>query len=395
MAELRFLKIVINNHPLIQTNTAFSLVSDQRVQEGDEEQMIHLFGRNWVNNITTLAGRNAAGKTTLMKFTLGMLSLLLGNNSITQTRLVEVLLGDAPVTVEMYFYGTNKQIYQDVLTFAWDSQQGAWYIDQEVIKVKTAKVNDAKKSLFNFTEAEVFADRSKLDGIASLVLSPDDSIFRTVIAHNKYQPTAVVDNLTFTDLNFLVSAQDEVPTQILEYLDSTVEYLKIDRLENHQSVFRLKFKGLPREITDNNFANITRYLSSGTAKGITIYSQALITLKKGGYLFIDELENHFNHAIVRTFIEMFADQRINQQQATLIFSTHYSALLDDLVRGDQVYIARRQAKITLTRYSDTDLRSDLVRSDVFDANLIAGTAPDYDAYMRLLKATAKMIAKAY
>ncbi|MSE06788.1 AAA family ATPase, partial [Lactobacillus salivarius] len=90
------------------------------------------------------------------------------------------------------------------------------------------------------------------------------------------------------------------------------------------------------EITDTNFATIENYLSSGTAKGVTLYGNILYALRTGGIIFIDELENHFNHAIVRTFIEYFVNNRINKNNATIIFSTHYSELLDDFERGDEI-----------------------------------------------------------
>jgi Predicted ATPases len=116
-------------------------------------------------------------------------------------------------------------------------------------------------------------------------------------------------------------------------------------------------------------------------------------LKDGGIIFVDEIENHFNHAIARTFLNYFKDPFININNAKLIFTTHYSEFLDDLERNDQIYIARRLDKISLTRYSSTNIRSDILRADVFMSNAISGTAPEYEAYMALKKATIKSIKK--
>ena len=115
------------------------------------------------------------------------------------------------------------------------------------------------------------------------------------------------------------------------------------------------------------------------------------TLKKGGMIYIDELVNHYNHTIVRTFIEYFANKKINKNHATLIFSTHYSEILEDFDRGDEIYIAKRDNKIHLQRYSSANVRNELNKADVFDSDYLGGTVPKYDSYMNLRKATEKVI----
>lgn len=117
----------------------------------------------------------------------------------------------------------------------------------------------------------------------------------------------------------------------------------------------------------------------------------MIALKTGGIMFVDELENHFNHAIVRSFIEDFSDSKINTNRAMLIFSTHYSELLNDLDRGDEVYIAKRNDKIELQRYSAANVRSDLKKAEVFDSDYLGGTAPEYSAYLALKNVTKKVV----
>lgn len=46
---------------------------------------------------------------------------------------------------------------------------------------------------------------------------------------------------------------------------------------------------------------------------------AVFTFAEGGYLFVDELENHFNREIVSTLIRFFMDNKVNKKGATLIF----------------------------------------------------------------------------
>ena len=58
-----------------------------------------------------------------------------------------------------------------------------------------------------------------------------------------------------------------------------------------------------------------------------MFISAMNTFKVGGYLVVDELENHFNHEIVSTIIRFYMDPKVNYTGATLVFSTHYPELL--------------------------------------------------------------------
>lgn len=53
----------------------------------------------------------------------------------------------------------------------------------------------------------------------------------------------------------------------------------------------MKFYG-SEEIILNRPSEIEKYLSSGTIKGINVFMNALLCFVEGGYLIVDELENH-------------------------------------------------------------------------------------------------------
>jgi AAA15 family ATPase/GTPase len=395
--KLYFLKMRIKNHPLFADNLEFSLMSDARVLESTKSQLTHLAGNLWLNNIITIVGKNATGKTTIMSTIIGMLKLLLYRMSIDQTSLQDIFIGSEPIKITTYFYGEDKTLYKDEITFNLDQDNPnkKWIIDNEIIYEKKFSGRSTKKNILNFKNIKPLFDRNKLGDMASSILSPDDSIFRLVLAKKKYDIQSVSGNLMLANVNALFYGDKDVPNEILNYLDPTIEYLKIeqDRDESGQVkiLYRLKFKNREEEINATAFDVIEHYLSSGTAKGITLYGNVIASLQTGGIIFVDELENHFNHAIVRSFIEDFSDPKVNINRAVLIFSTHYSELLDDLERGDEIYIAKRDGKIQLQRYSSSDVRSDLNKSDVFESDYLGGTAPEYSAYMRLKKATKKAV----
>lgn len=389
--KLCFLKLVIEGHPLFEKKVEFSVVNDSRVNKEKSDQLTKLFGRVWVNNLITIVGKNATGKTTIMKTIIGILTFLLYSKSIDQTQLTDILIGTNPIKLITYFWGSDMVIYKDELVLKINNQDHSWHVSEEIIYEKKVTKSSSKKDLFSFEKVEPYLNRKDLDDLAASVLASDDSIFRTVLAKKKYKIQQVFDTLIFTNVNALFYTNENVPGEILNFLDPTIDYLKIEnkRVEGdrQQLFYRLKFKNHPEIFTETNFATIEHYLSSGTAKGVTLYGNVLQALRTGGIIFIDELENHFNHAIVRSFIEYFTNPRINKNRATLIFSTHYSELLDDLERGDEIYLTKRDKLIQLQRYSKTTVRKDLSKAEVFDSDYLGGTAPEYDSYMELRKAT--------
>ncbi|KRL92084.1 AAA family ATPase [Limosilactobacillus equigenerosi] len=391
---LKFLKIEIQNHPLFEDKLEFSVVNTARVFTDREDRLTNLFGNIWTNNLIALVGRNATGKTTIMKSLIGALTFLLEAKSIDQTKLKEILMGKNNIKITTYFYGSDNYLYKDDLEFGLDSNGVTWHVVDEKIYQKRLNTQVTKKNLFDFNDLQPIYDRKNLDEVAASVLAPDDSIFRIVVAKYQQRQT-IIDTLAFTNINALMYNQETVPGEILNFLDPTIEYLKIvPKLvggDTTQVFYRLKFKGRAEEITETNFLTIEQYLSSGTAKGITLYGNVVAALKTGGIIFVDELENHFNHTIIKSFIEYFTDPKINLNRATLIYSTHYTELLNEMERGDEIYITRRDEKITLTRYSGLKIRNELVKSEVFDSDYIGGTVPEYDSYLDLRKATKRSV----
>ena len=81
-------------------------------------------------------------------------------------------------------------------------------------------------------------------------------------------------------------------------------------------------------------------------------------LQKGGYIVVDEVENHFNKEIVTTLMRFFMDSKLNTNGGTLIFSTHYPELLDEYDRNDSIFIIRNRNGITVENLSTILKRND-------------------------------------
>ncbi len=166
-----------------------------------------------------------------------------------------------------------------------------------------------------------------------------------------------------------------MPTPVLQAFDPSIEYLNWN-VENQ--VFHLKFKNETGErvVSDSVAASI---LSNGTILGAELVDRAISALKSGGYLIVDEIETGLNRSLVGTVIGLFASPVTNPRGATLLFSTHYSELLDALQRKDNVYVLVRDDafKTEVVKYSDRIERIENKKSDVIINNVIKGSMPKY------------------
>ena len=232
----------------------------------------------------------------------------------------------------------------------------------------------------DFTGMEPTAIRNQNE----IYLSDDVSF---IIAHNKKvnDTVEVFSLLSYTNINVLPFTED-IPLEVIAFLDSTIEKLRFEQVEG-KTFIHLKFKN-EKEIILNNAVVLEQYLSSGTIKGIITFSIVKEVLQSGGYLLVDEIENHFNKEIVTTLVRFFMDSRFNKNGGTLIFTTHYPELLDEYDRNDGIYIVRNRSGITVENLSCILTRNDIKRSDAYQSGFLEGTTPAYEAYIRLKKSLA-------
>ena len=175
----------------------------------------------------------------------------------------------------------------------------------------------------------------------------------------------------------------KIPQNWHEFIDKFQQQFYTEIVYNVVRVFKNE-----EEIVLNTAVDLEQYLSSGTIKGIITFSMVKEVLQSGGYLLVDEIENHFNKEIVTTLVRFFMDSRFNKNGGTLIFTTHYPELLDEYDRNDGIYIVRNRNGITVENLSYILTRNDIKRSDAYQSGFLEGTTPTYEAYIRLKKSLA-------
>ena len=383
---MKLLRTTAEGLPLFKEKLDICFYAQQRISEEQKEQLHPLFSNVYLNPATGFIGINASGKTSVLKVILLILGIM--NNEPINHIDTRDILGDAKKTVlNIFFYSeTNKEVcrLETVVAAKKTKTEGIIYsiVSERIWSKKTDEII-ARKAMLDFDGREPIMVRSGQEDF----LSDDVSI---MIALNKKtgENIRIVDLLLFTNINVLPFSEG-IPPEVITYLDPTVESLYFDE-KDQKEIIRLKFKD-KEEIVLNNPLELNNYLSSGTVKGMIIFTLTKEVLQNGGYIVVDEIENHFNKEIVTTLMRFFMDSKLNKNGGTLIFSTHYPELLDEYDRNDSIYITRNRNGITAENLSSILKRNDIKKSDAYQSGFLEGTTPMYEAYMRLKKSLAAVL----
>ncbi len=384
---MKLLRLEIEGLTHFQDTFAIDFVAQQRVDDNDKEQLYNILPKIYENNVIAFVGVNASGKTTILK-AVSFVIKMLNNEPINHIGANEILAdldSSQQVIITSYFYqGNCVNKLKTIIGKKENTLEGGGeltILDEMLWSKESARIK-TKKGLYDFRESDLKEKRDQ----NQRYLMHDVSI---MVAVNKQagENIFVRDMLEWTDHNIL-NVLGKFPQELLTFLDPAIEYLECS-IEERNTDIRLKFYG-KEEIIIHDPAALGKYLSSGTIKGLGVFMSAVFAFVEGGYLIVDEIENHFNREIVATLIRFFWNSNINKNGAVLIFSTHYSELLDEFDRNDGIYIVKNRGGITAQNLAQIYKRNDIKRSELYDSDYLGGTVPEYEAYMALKKVLIQM-----
>lgn len=384
---MKLLKIEIEGINLFEDNRfKIEFLAEKKVFEYEVEENIITRISNTVYDLNTISllGINASGKTTTLKLVSEMLSIFINNKSLDYNTDLKNYIDDK-ITCKNYIYH-DRTLYKLVSVIKKDVKEEKLYFTQETLYVKKISNHISRKSFFDFDKEKHL--EMKREGIDSDFLKDEDSIFSKWLNKElKEESQIAIKNFTTkTNFNVQYSYLKNLPISYINYLDNSIEYFNLVETEKHSTPrFEIKFKDSAESILIE-FRELEQYLSSGTIRGISIFVEMLFVLKTGGYLILDEIENHLNKVIVKNIIEIF-NSKVNKYGATLLFSTHYPEIIDSIDRSDSIYIFRKTNRIKIDRLSNLLTtkgkdRTDIIKSDVFLSGLF-GTAPSYKNFMKM------------
>lgn len=384
---MKLLRIHVDGLSLMKDSLDITFYGLQRIGEDDTKIMHHLFNNIYLNCANAFIGKNASGKTTILQ-TISLALKLLNNEPINHISSKYVLSSSTNVMISIFYYIKGDGIYclKTKISSKTDLGNQPYYtISDEKLYYQALSSVKSKKMLTDINQFQLIKERN----LNEEYLPEDVSM---IISQNKKLNIhlSVLNLMSFTNIDKL-SLDDSTSLEIIQFLDPTIEALYTENINNN-SLIHLKFKN-KKEIMLHSLSELEFYLSSGTIKGITAFTLAKESLKLGGYLLIDEIENHFNKEIAFTLIRMFMDSDFNINGGVLIYTTHYPELLDEYERNDSIYITENTNGIMATNLSYLLKRNDIKKSEAYQADMIAETSPKYEDYICMKKSILSYIKK--
>lgn len=373
---MKLLKMAVNGLTLFKGAVNIDFFAEQRVSSDNNEMVSPCFGSVYTNNVMSIVGINASGKTSLLKVISFVIEFINGE-SVNNINNKDILKDSEKIEITVFFFDPGNgvcKLESEIIRIKDNEIDDRYIINSERLWVKKTSRAKSKKDLFLFDDDQL----SKVRDNGAEFLKDDTSI---VISLNKNKGFYLKDLIRLTNVNFL-GLIGNFPHELIAFLDPSIENISFDKKTGEA---KLKFYDR-EEIVVANPILFEQYLSSGTIKGINIFINAMIVFEEGGYLIVDELENHFNREIVATLVRFFMNKSVNKNGATLIFSTHYSELLDEFERNDGIYIVRNRNGIYAQKLSEILTRNDIKKSEAFKSDFLEGTVPTYESYMQLKKA---------
>lgn len=377
---MKLLKVkTISGYKMLEPNFEINFLTKTRVnldKDGDDEtnELVKITENLFYPLQTIFIGKNSAGKTTTLNFIYFTIRFFINGR---------LPIGFFPAQnsyeTEFIFYHENM-IYKYHGIFEKNE-----LINKEYLIIKNEELycgeikSGTKKDLSNITYKKV------PDFLPNL--QKDTS---SIARFNYFDATTLVDLFAKDDdsLNFIIEYLNksygiDIFSHIVNMFDDSVEYI---RQYNDNGSYSYLFKRVQEKEKNVDYGYLERILSSGTYRGIYLFSLSIIAFNIGGHILIDEIEKSFNKNLIENLIGLFANPKINKAKATLIYSTHYSELLDESGRLDNINVLHRKGNaISISNLSQNyDIRTDISRANQFDQNVFDSIL-NYEKLMGLYK----------
>ncbi len=385
---MKILRIAFENIRIFSEGFVIDFTAQDRVVNTDYVSTI--YSRLYAQNIISIVGANASGKSTALKLIKMAMDIVLENKSLDNIGFLEgILENETKMSVDFFnndfFYRLESTIGISRSENLIEIEKKKFFFLVETIYRKQKSEVKNKNMIFNFDEGHIQMRRSDFAGIEYSTLKDQDSIIAAITKKNSVHH---IDMLTETNFN-IYSVTGKAQMEYINLFDDSIE-----SIEMKNNKLQISFKST-EDIAQCELETISgdNYLSSGTIKGGNLLFLASQILQNGGYLIVDEIENHMHKKLVQTIIGFFADKETNKQGATLIFSTHYSEILDSIERKDNIYVLTRNKNYVskILKFSEEIKRNDIKKSEIFLSNYIKGTAPSYENIMKVKEFLGKTV----
>lgn len=379
---LELLKVKANGFKLLEDNFELDFTTRTRVYQKDKLSEIEEIDKG-LNTFRSIAfvGGNSSGKSTALSLVLKTLLFLQTGRWEFIPR--EFKKDSIDLNIVFYLEGflynyscTFNKIEIDKLSIA---NIYSPITNEKLIKLEYNKargiVNLDLLNTNGVDESEILKssllDTSAIAKITGDKISVDEFSNNNIVNFDGN----IVRNTFFASLN---SCDKELVSSIIKLLDESIEYIICDNSD------LVKFKRINEKEIIISKLELLSILSSGTFRGVELYVRSINALKYGKVFIVDEIENCFHKNLVKNLLFIFNSKNINSKGAKLIFSTHYTEILDSLSRRDNIFITHKENGYVNVKnlYSDYDVRTELSKSNQFDNNVF-NTSFNYEQFLNV------------
>lgn len=245
-----------------------------------------------------------------------------------------------------YYQGTKKKIEDDLLPNQLFLSKAA---TSKVKYLDDCYLYFSKYILLSTVE-DSNTDNKKMR-ILSELLTKDNKLKSNLLELIKASDTSIQD-FSIKENEAEIKLPNNIPEDIRKSL--------LDQYKYEVSTSHTLFKD-SKEVGQETL-NIENE-SSGTKKLFTTGALILMTLKNGGVIIIDELDNGLHPLISKLLINLFNSKKNNPKNAQLILATHDSSLLDlETLRRDQISFVDKEYEGHSIYYRLSDIKG--IRKDI-------------------------------
>lgn len=371
---MKLLRVVASNFKNCCDNFTIDFVAKSRKTSEDKEYELQAIADDlYAFNTVAFVGKNASGKTT----------------AVDLLDCCYSILGDFCLENKHYSYdGIKLEIifYHEGFIYRYRTELGS----STTFSNKASFMNQTleQKKYYKSKLKSIYMD-DDFEPVSNISALPEDTSITFFVLKKKETRAIYFDcdgeGANTYQLMFKALKKYDIPlstlSHILRIFDENIR--EISMKDEHN--FRLKFEGDQPKDQVMSDKELLYFLSSGTTKGMLLYTFVVASLKYGFDLIIDEVEDHFHKTLVENMLSLYKDKSVNRHNATLIFTTHYCEVLDLFNRQDNIWISKANEKVSLSNmYDDYDLRPELLKSKQFYNNAFQ-TSVNYEDLMKLKK----------
>lgn len=411
-----FLQFTVSNFLSIKEKATFSMLDSSE----EDKNSFSIRDYNLLRT-SVIYGANASGKTNILKAMSFMRTLVLNKYKIIQSTDIlpyspfrlNTSTKESSSSFEMVFFIDEKKyrygfeldsttIYSEWL---FEDEKGKEaklfyrdideedYVNNQKFKEgydffdkSNKKINIAQNQLFlwvcdRLASATIsksilkwFSNFNLLDGTDSngymnfTLRKMEDEEFKKEIVNLVKTADIGIENIDLQEEDIIHSEIGK--TNLVDILKGRMQQngiLKTISINTFHKVFDDNNKYIGTEIFD-----LEEDESFGTKKFFKISAPVIDTLKNGKILLIDELDSSLHPILTKYLIKLFNNEKINKNNAQLIFTTHDTNLLKPTIfKREQIWFTQKDKYGSTNLYSMLEIKG-VRASDDFEKHYIQG-----------------------